>query len=246
MLLFTDKTAENKAYIKHMNFRKKAIAYYRTSSASGVGESTDTLPRQKEAVKKYALSKNIKIIAEFYDANVRGVIKVQDRPEFGKLLIKAQKENIDMILVENASRFSRDVMVQLMGHDLIKDMGIELVPVDAPEHFKDEDNPTAEMLRIIIAAVSMYEKKALVKKMASARGRIRERKGRCEGRIPPPQEAVDMAKKLRNEGYSYRAIGKMLSEAGYRVIEKNKKTKQPEVTDRVYLPASIKNMIENL
>lgn len=225
--------------------RKTAIAYYRTSSASGVGEGTDTLPRQKEAVKKYALIENIEIVAEFYDGNVRGTVKVEDRPEFGKLLAKAQKTGIDMILVETANRFSRDVMVQLMGHDLLKEMNIDLIPVDAPEHFRDEDNPTAEMLRIIIAAVSMYEKKSLVKKMADARSRIREKKGRCEGRTPPPPEAVALAKQLREQGHSLRKIGEKLSDAGFRVMEKDSKG-VVQVTDRIYQAASVKNMIENL
>lgn len=226
--------------------RKTAVAYYRTSSASGVGEGTDTLPRQKEAVKKYALLENIEIVAEFYDANVRGVVKIEERPEFGKLLDLAQKKSVGMVLVETANRFSRDVMVQLMGHDLLTSLDIELVPVDAPQHFKDEDNPTAEMLRIIIAAVSMYEKKSLVKKMGDARARMREKTGRCEGRTPPDPAAVALAKELRGQGLSFRAIGDKLSEAGFRVIEKNKKTGATETTDRPYQAASVRNMIENL
>lgn len=226
--------------------KKTAVAYYRTSSASGVGEDKDTLPRQKEAVKKYALLHNIEIVAEFYDANVRGVVKIQDRPEFGKLLDYCQSHHAGMVLVETANRFSRDVMVQLMGHDLLKSLNIDLTPVDAPEHFRDEDNPTAEMLRIIIAAVSMYEKKSLVKKMSDARERKRDKSGRCEGRIPPPAEAVELAKTLRAEGLSFEAIGKKLGEAGFRVIERNKITKVVEVTDRVYQAASVRNMIINL
>lgn len=228
-----------------MTARKTAIAYYRTSSASGVGEDKDTLPRQEEAVKKYALLENIEIVAEFYDGNVRGVVKIEDRPEFGKLLEYHKRKPVDMILVETANRFSRDVMVQLMGHDLLISLGLSLVPADAPEHFKDEDNPTAEMLRIIIAAVSMYQKKDLVKKMGAARARMREKTGRCEGRIPPPDEAVALAKQLRKDGMAYRKIGEELSKAGFRVIQKNKDN-VAEVTDRIYQAQSVKNMIENL
>ncbi len=227
--------------------RKRAVAYYRTSSKSGVGEEKDTLPRQKEAVKKYAIMQNIEIINEFYDADVRGTIKVQDRPEFGKIVALAESGKIDMVLVETANRFSRDVMVQLMGYDLLTSLGIELVPVDAPQHFKDEDNPTAEMLRIIIAAVSMYEKKSLVKKMSDARQRKRDKGERAEGRIPPPAEAVALAKKLREEGMAYRKIGEELSKSGFRVIQKADNGKgAARVTDRIYQAQSVKNMIENL
>jgi len=226
--------------------KRQAVAYYRTSSASNVGEDKDSLPRQKEAVKKYALLDNIEVVGEYYDANVRGTTKVEDRPEFKRLLSHCAKKNIGIVLVETANRFSRDLMVQLMGHDFLKASNISLVPVDAPAHFQDEDNPTAELIRIMIGAVAQYEKKTLVKKMGDARERKREQKGRCEGRIPPPTEAVELAKNLRDKGMSFRAIGEELSNHGFRVIQKNKKTNIPEVTDKVFQAASVRNMIKNL
>jgi len=225
--------------------RERAVVYFRTSSASGVGEDKDTLPRQREAVKKYALLENIEIVAEFYDANVRGTIKIEARPEFGKLLKYVEKNDIDLILVETANRFSRDLGVQIMGFDYLVERKIRIIPVDAPRHFQDDDNPTSKLMRNIIGSISEYEKESLVKKMGDARTRKRDKGERAEGRIPPPAEAVEMAIKLRSTGMSFRAIGEELSKHGFRVIEKNKKTKQPEVTDRVYQAQSVKNMIEN-
>jgi hypothetical protein len=55
-----------------------------------------------------------------------------------------------VVLVENASRFARDLAVQLTGHALLLARGIELVPVDAPTYFTDP-SPTAEMVRQIWA-----------------------------------------------------------------------------------------------
>lgn len=49
-----------------------------------------------------------------------------------------------MILAENATRFCRDLAVQLAGHALLQDRGIELVPVDAPTFFTDP-SPTAHL-----------------------------------------------------------------------------------------------------
>ena len=225
--------------------RKTAIAYYRTSSASGVGEDKDSKPRQSDACAKYALLQNIEIIAEFYDANVRGTVKIEDRPEFSRLLDFAQKKKVGLVIVETANRFSRDVMVQLMGHDLLTSLSIQLVPTDAPEHFKDEDNPTAEMLRIIIAAVSMYQKKSANKVMAAGKERMREKTGRCEGRSLPLPDAIALAKKLRAEGMPFQKIGEELSKAGFRVREKDDEGIL-RVTDRVYQSASVRNMILNL
>jgi hypothetical protein len=41
------------------------------------------------------------------------------------------------VLAENASRFARDLIVQLTGHALLPEHDIELIPVDAPSHFTD-------------------------------------------------------------------------------------------------------------
>lgn len=223
--------------------RKQAVAYFRTSSASGVGEDKDTLPRQREAVTKYALLENLEIVAEYYDANVRGTVKIQERPEFAKMLQFIKRQGVSMILVETANRFSRDLGVQIMGYDFLREMGINIVPVDAPAHFLDDDNPAAELMRNLIGAFSMYEKKSLVKKMGDARARIRAKGERAEGRIPPPPEAIALAKKLRAEGMALRAIGEELSKAGYRVIQKDKKG-VAQVTDRIFQAQSVKNMIE--
>jgi hypothetical protein len=48
--------------------------------------------------------------------------------------------------VETASRFARDLAVQITGHELLKARGIELIQVDAPNHFIEEA-PTAIMVR---------------------------------------------------------------------------------------------------
>jgi DNA invertase Pin-like site-specific DNA recombinase len=225
--------------------KKKAVAYFRTSSASNVGEGKDSLPRQRAAVEKYALMEGLNIVEEFYDADVRGVVMVEDRREFKRMLDLCQKQHIGIILCETANRFSRDLKVQILGYDLVVGLGIQLIPVDAPAHFQDEDNPTAEMIRNLLGVVSHYEKRSLVKKLGDARQRKRDRGERSDGRIPPPPEAVELAKRLRAEGLSFKNIGIELSKAGFRVIQKDKEG-TPQVTDRVLQAASVRNMLINL
>jgi DNA invertase Pin-like site-specific DNA recombinase len=100
--------------------------------------------------------------------------------------------------VENASRFARDLTVQLVGHDMLKRDGFDFVPVDAPDHFLNE-TPTAVMVRQILGAVSQFEKAALVEKLRRARQRVKAEKGRCEGRKPVPAEVVSEAKRLHRQ-----------------------------------------------
>lgn len=221
------------------SFAARACAYYRTSSLSGVGEDFDSKPRQEDAIRKYAQRENIEIVREAYDAAVKGADPVMSRPQFPELFDYMVANGIKILLVENASRFARDLVVQLTGHDFLKKNNITLVPVDAPDYFTDE-TPTAILIRQILGAVAEFEKRNSVERMKVARERIRMKTGRCEGRKRAPPEVVKMAIDLRSQNLSLRQISERLAERGHTIIKKSGKTKKP------YPPASIKYMIENL
>jgi DNA invertase Pin-like site-specific DNA recombinase len=103
------------------------------------------------------------------------------------------------IVVETASRFARDLIVQETGYAMLKERGIELIAADKPDAFLD-DGPTATLIRQVLGAVSQFEKAMLVSKLRGARERKRLAIGKCEGRkswaeINP--ELVQQAKRLR-------------------------------------------------
>lgn len=199
--------------------KRMAVAYYRTSSATNVGSDKDSQRRQAEAVEAYAQGRYA-IEAAFYDAAVSGANSVDSRPGFAELLAYCDASRVGVVLVENASRFARDLAVQLTGHALLQARGIELVPVDAPNYFTDP-SPTAELVRQILGAVSQFEKAALVAKLRHARERIRTEKGRCEGRKPVPADVVAAAKRLARRSpktgrrRSLRTIAMELAELGH-------------------------------
>jgi DNA invertase Pin-like site-specific DNA recombinase len=199
---------------------KTAIAYFRTSSATNVGDDKDSLKRQREAVSSYAKRHRLILAREYYDAAVSGADPIDQRPGFSELLTYIHSNGARTILVENASRFARDLAVQLTGHELLKRKGIELIPVDAPDHFTEE-TPTAVMVRQILGAVSQFEKASLVEKLRKARERKRADTGRCEGRKPVPDGTVKEAKRLARKSprtgkrRSLRAIAVELSVLGH-------------------------------
>ena len=160
---------------------KAAVGYYRTSSATNVGADRDSLIRQEQAVQDYSLANGLEVVESFYDAAVSGADPVDERPAFTSMISYIQQNNVDTILVENASRFARDLVVQITGHEHLKDQAEALIPVDAPRHFTEE-TPTAVMVRNILGAVAQHEKAQLVAKLKAARDRKRERTGKCEGR----------------------------------------------------------------
>jgi DNA invertase Pin-like site-specific DNA recombinase len=192
-----------------MSTNKQAVAYYRTSSATNVGENKDSLKRQQDAVLGYAKRHKLEVVREFYEPAVSGTDAVMDRPGFRDMLAYLLRNGAKTVLVENAGRFARDLVVQITGHDLLKAKGITLVPVDAPDHFQDE-TPTATMVRNILGSVSQFEKETLVARLRKARDRKSEALGRrIEGNPAwkdqgPPPAVVKAAKAIdaRNRGPS--------------------------------------------
>ncbi len=176
-----------------------AVAYYRTSSAANVGADKDSLKRQQEAVEAYGTANGFNVVKGFYDAAVSGADPIDQRDGFVEMLHYIRGNGARTILVENASRFARDLIVQLTGHELLKAEGFELIPVDAPDHFINE-TPTAEMVRQILGAVSQFEKASMVEKLRKARDRKSEKLGRrIEGRKAYREthpEMVAVAKRL--------------------------------------------------
>ena len=216
-----------------------AVAYYRTSSASNVGADKDSEHRQRAAVSAYAKAARIAVVREFYDAAVSGADPVDRRPGFVELLEHCRENGVGIVLVENASRFARDLAVQLTGHALLRTLGLELVPVDAPTYFTDP-TPTAEMVRQILGAVAQFEKASLVGKLRHARDRKRAETGRCEGRKPPPEAAVVAARRLARSNpkagkRSLRAIATELAVRGHLV--RDERPHSAAAVARMLLPA---------
>jgi DNA invertase Pin-like site-specific DNA recombinase len=200
--------------------KSKAVAYFRTSSAANVGTDKDSEQRQREAVTAYAKSAGVEVITEFYDAAVSGADPIDTRPGFIRLLDHCDQANVGIVLVENAGRFARDLAVQLAGHQLLRNRGIELVPADAPSYFTDP-SPTAEFVRQILGAVAQFEKAALVAKLRHAREAKRAATGRCEGRKPVPDAVIAEARRLARKSpktgkrRSLRAIAAELAALGH-------------------------------
>ncbi len=213
----------------------------RTSSATNTGEDKDSHKRQRAAIKAYARAQKIKLVEWFYDEAVSGSDPLEDREGFRALLDYMPDNGAKIILCESASRFARDTLVQELGYKMLRKRGLELIPVDSPEHFQDDsDNPSRELVRVMLGAVSTFEKKGLVLKLKKARDRKRAETGRCEGRLPYSElvpETIALARKLRRKNphthkrRSYRAVAALLEKEGHL----NGKGK-------VYDPRAIKSM----
>lgn len=199
----------------------KSVAYLRTSSAANVGTDKDSDKRQRAAIEAYARANGFQIVDTYYDAAVSGADPVTDRPGFSEMLERVVSNGAKTVIVESPDRFARDLTVQLTGHELLKGLGIDLIPATAPDFFI-EDTPTAVLIRQVLGAIAQFDKATTVAKLAAARKRKKAETGRCEGRKPLSEtkpEAVALAKRLRRKTkagqMSLRAIAKELFEAGH-------------------------------
>jgi DNA invertase Pin-like site-specific DNA recombinase len=176
---------------------RRAVAYLRTSSATNVGGDSEA--RQRTAVQEYAKHAGLAVKAEFYDAAVSGADPLNQRKGFTALLAWCAENVVRIIIVENASRFARDLIVQETGHALLKAQNFKLVAADDPDAFT-ADTPTARMVRQILGAVSEFEKANLVAKLKGARDRASATAGRrVEGRSGYAEtnpELIHTAKRL--------------------------------------------------
>ena len=98
--------------------RPQAVAYLRTSSATNT--DGDSPERQRAAIRAYAERAGLEVVAEFYDAAVSGADPVASRPGFAAMLAFVREAGIQTIIVETASRFARDLIVQETGHALLR------------------------------------------------------------------------------------------------------------------------------
>jgi DNA invertase Pin-like site-specific DNA recombinase len=88
------------------------------------------------------------------------------------MLERIASNGVRTIIVETANRFARDLMVQEVGFEMRKRLGITLIAADSHDAFLD-DGPTAKLIRQILGAVAEFDKAMTVAKLKGARDRKR-------------------------------------------------------------------------
>jgi DNA invertase Pin-like site-specific DNA recombinase len=176
-----------------------AVAYMR---CSGLGQNDgDTWERQQASVRKYATAHGLTVADGdwFRDVGVSGTKDMGDRPGLAALLDRVESNGVRVVLVENATRLARDLMVSEVILSQLRDAGCRVISCDSGTDLIDEsdDDPTRRLIRQVLGAVAEFDRRVTVLKLRAARERIRRRAGRCEGRKPygsRPGEAAVVAR----------------------------------------------------
>jgi len=159
----------------------EAIAYLRTSSASNVGVDKDSDRRQRDAIQAFAKHAGFVVVDEFYDKAVSGADPIEGRPGFKALLERISGNGCRVVIVEDASRFARTLMVQEAGIAILVSMGVRVL-TSRGDDLTDSDDEMRVAMRQIAGVFSQLEKTRLVKKLKVARQRRIDETGKCGGR----------------------------------------------------------------
>lgn len=180
-----------------------AFAYYRVS---GIGQKDgDGFTRQQSAVSAFAATIGAEVKREFRDC-FTGSKDGLDRPDLNELLLAIETNGVRLVLVENATRLARDLMVGEIILQEFKKLGVKVVSVDGGVDLTVGNNdPTAKLIRQILSCLAEWDKTMLVHKLAVARKRIRDKGLACDGQPPygfrPGEDvAIKVIRKLHEDG----------------------------------------------
>jgi DNA invertase Pin-like site-specific DNA recombinase len=216
---------------------RKAFAYLRVSSEGQV--DGDGFPRQREAIKKWAASHNVKIVRWFEERGVSGTKELTDRPAMAEMMVALMSNGVRLVVVEKLDRIARDQMVQEgIIQSLLKE-GFELVSAAPGEENLCGNEPGRKLMRTIMGAIAEYDKQMIVLKLRAARSRTKAKEGRCEGRKPFGHyngEAAILARirKLHAQGLNYEQSSKTLNMEGLK-----------SRSGKLWYPATIRRILLN-
>ena len=109
----------------------EAVAYIRTSSAANVGADKDSDKRQLGAIEAYAKRAGFGLVAEFNDAAVSGADPIETRRGFAELLDRIEGNGVLTVIVEDASRFARELVTQELGILALIKRGVRVLTATA-------------------------------------------------------------------------------------------------------------------
>jgi DNA invertase Pin-like site-specific DNA recombinase len=159
----------------------EAVVYIRTSSAANVGADKDSDKRQRAAIEGYAKRAGFALVGEFNDAAVSGADPIETRPGFAALMDRIEGNGVRTVIVEDASRFARELVTQELGILALIKRNVRVLTAGGDD-LTDSSDPSRKMMRQIAGSFAEYEKARLVAKLKAARQRKRLTTGKCEGR----------------------------------------------------------------
>jgi DNA invertase Pin-like site-specific DNA recombinase len=158
-------------------------------------------------------------ISDFGTYSTAETSQTKKRPGFASLLDRIEDNGVRTVIVEDTSRFARELVTQELGILALIKRGVRVLTANGDD-LTDSSDPSRKMMRQIAGSFAEYEKARLVAKLKAAGERKRLASGKCEGRkshaeINPEMVRIAKGLRRRKRGNSLRAIAADLAARGY-------------------------------
>jgi DNA invertase Pin-like site-specific DNA recombinase len=166
------------------------VSYLRVSGKSQV--EGDGFERQAKAISAFCKTHSLRLCSEYQEKGVSGTVDGMCRPTFSQIIVDAENPNNDpypihAIVVERLDRLARDLMVSEVLLAECRKRGIQVFSADQGALINMAENggdPTRVLVRQIMGALAQWEKTMLVRKLRSAKDRLKAAGQLCEGTKP--------------------------------------------------------------
>jgi DNA invertase Pin-like site-specific DNA recombinase len=200
----------------------RAVAYLRVSTEDqALGPEA-----QRAAIENWAARQGVQVLSWHIDQGVGGATPIEDRPGLLAALRDLEDLECGLVVVAKWDRLARDIMVAAMVERMVERVGARIVSADG---VGVGDGPEAALMRAMVQAFAAYER-ALIRARTSAALRALRAKGQRAGEVPlgyrlaedgkglledaGEAEAIDQARRLRADGWSYRRIASEMERRG--------------------------------
>ncbi len=191
------------------------VGYVRVS---GKGQVAGTGPdRQRDIITAYAKRTGLAVVKVYRETYTGTEAK---RPEFTAMLHDLLTNGCRTVIVESLDRLARDLAVQLQLTALLASRGITLLNASTGQDVTAamQQDPMLRAMIQIQMVFAELDRSLIVAKLKSGRERIRQQRGRCEGRRPfgsRPGESETLARmRALGDGRTFYAIAGQLNREG--------------------------------
>ena len=164
-----------------MKKSSKVAGYIRVSTV-GQAEHGHGLDNQEEAIHDFCQAQGFELVRIYREEGVSGGNGIEGREALPHLLKDLEDGAFQGVVIVRLDRLARDLLLQeyLIGE--VRKLGAKLLSIAEPDLCSDDSTRT--LIRQILGAVSEYEKKLIVARLAGGRRRKVRQGGYPGGWVP--------------------------------------------------------------
>ena len=183
---------------------------------------------QRVAIETWASRQGVRVLSWHLDQGVGGATPIEDRPGLLAALRDLEEQGAGQLVVAKWDRLARDTMISAMAERMVERVGAQIASADG---VGVGVGPEAALMRAMVQAFAAYER-ALIRTRTSAALRALRARGQRAGEVPlgyrlaedkkglledtEEMAAINQARQLRAQGWSYRRIAAEMERRGLR------------------------------